>query len=160
MAAAKKKTVKKKLAKKKTATTRKILKKVLKKISASEKKEMITHITDATQKQLQKIGDKVSATKEKDIGILKDLAKKIRLFANDATELTKIKITIHNLKHEHDSMLKVMGENLFNMHKSKKVKNVDTKFKYDFNKLEAIEKEIADKEKIVDELSHELSSIE
>ncbi len=159
MATTKKKTTKKKTSSKKSVKKRTV-KKPVKKISHSEKREMFDHITDATKTQLKKIGNKTGSSKEKEIGILKDLAKKIRLFANDATELTKLKIEIHNLKHDHDAMFKVMGENLFNMHKSKKVKNVDSKFKFDFKALEELEKKIAEKEEKVSELSAELKSIE
>jgi DNA polymerase II small subunit/DNA polymerase delta subunit B len=155
MATAKKKTVKKK-----TASNRKSPKKAPKKISASEKKEMLAHISETTQTQLKKISDKISASKEKDISILKDLAEKIRRFAGEATDLTKIKIEIHNLKNEHDNLLKVMGENLWNMHKAGTVKNVAKKFRYDFQKLEEIEKKIAEKEEEAAGITLDLKSIE
>ena len=142
-----------------TAVKKKPARKKPKKAASDEAAEMVSHISDATQKQIRKLGKKIISTKDKEKLLLKDITEKVRNFANQATQLTKLKIELHNLNEEHENLLKLMGDNLWNMHKANKVTNIKSKFKYDFKRLEEVESEIADKEKTASEVTASLKSI-
>lgn len=116
-------------------------------------------VSESTRDQIRKIKDKLSDTADKGAMAIKEVAEKIHLFASEATELTKLKIELHNLHKEREKFLLLMGEQLRNLHKSDKVKNIKTKFKYDFQKLDEIEANISEKEKEVTRYSAVLKSI-
>lgn len=90
--------------------------------------------------------------------LIKDITKQVRDFAKLAAQLTKLKIDLHNIKQEHENVLRLMGENLWNMHKADQLRNVKSKFAYDFSKLAALEEELSYIEKetsrIQDILNH------
>ena len=127
--------------------------------SSADTGEMISHLSEATQKQLKTLGEKLSSAKDKEKVVIMDIAEKVRQFANKATQLTKIKIDIHNLKEEHESLLKLMGENVWNMYKTDNLKNIKSKFTYDFERLKEVESELAEKEKTSSEITKGLKSI-
>jgi len=120
---------------------------------------MISHISKVTQRQIRNLGDKVISAKDREKLLLKDITEKVRNFANKATQLTKLKIELHNLREEHEDLLKVMGDNLWNMHKADKMSNIKSKFKYDFKRLAELESEIADKKKTASEIAAYLKTI-
>ena len=141
------------------ATKKKPARKKTSKVSSNEAGEMISHISNATQRQIRNLGEKVISAKERETILLKDITEKVRNFARNATKLTKLKIELHNLGEEHEDLLKVMGDNLWNMHKADKVTNIKSKFKYDFKRLAELESEIADKKKTASEITGILKSI-
>ena len=154
------KTKKKRASKSRTSTTaKKTARKKTSKVSSNEAGEMISHISDATQMQIRNLKEKVISAKDREKIILKDITEKVRNFANKATQLTKLKIELHNLQEEHEDLLKVMGDNLWNMHKADKVTNIKSKFKYDFKRLAELESEIAGKKKTVVEITGILKNI-
>ena len=142
-----------------TASTKKAARKKTSKVSSNETREMISHISKVTQRQIRNLGDKVISAKDREKLLLKDITEKVRNFANKATQLTKLKIELHNLREEHEDLLKVMGDNLWNMHKADKVTNIKSKFRYDFKRLEDLESEINKKKKSASEIIAYLKTI-
>lgn len=116
-------------------------------ITSGKAVEIVSHISDATKKQLQIVGKRLQTAKEKEARSLQDISGKIRQFVITTSQLTKLKIEIHNLKEEHENLLQVMGENLWNMHKAGKTTRIQSKFKYDFQKLKDLEKELSAKKR-------------
>lgn len=138
--------------------TRKQLETLGKKFSEAADKGM--HDTlDTTRKQLGNLGEKMHEAADKGIHFVKDLAEEVHRFATDATEITKIKIEIHNLKKERDSILMVMGQRLKNMYHARKLANIRSKFKSDMSRLDEIEADIAGKEKEAKKLSLHIRKI-
>jgi hypothetical protein len=138
--------------------TRKQLETLGKKLSEATDKGM--HDTlDTTRQQLGKLGEKLHEAADRGIHLVKDLAEEVHRFATDATEMTKIKIEIHNLKKERDSILMVMGQRLKNMYHARKLTNVRSKFKSDMSRLDEIESDIAGKEKEAKKLSLDIRKI-
>ncbi len=153
-------TKKKRASKSRTSTsTKKSVRKKTRKVTSNETGEMISQISDVTQRQIKRLGEKISSAKEREKLLLKDITAKVRNFASKATQLTKLKIELHNLQEEHEDLLKVMGDNLWNMHKADKVTNIKSKFKYDFKRLSELESEIAAKKKTASEITGILKSI-
>lgn len=114
---------------------------------------------DTTKKQLGKLGERLHEARNKGIHFAREIAEEVHRFATDATELTKVKIEIHNLKKERETLLQLMGEKLKNLYHSGQLKNVQSKFSYDLNKLEEIESAIIEKEKDAESLSLDIRSI-
>lgn len=114
---------------------------------------------DTTKKQLGKLGDRLQDARNKGMHFAREIAEEVHRFATGATELTKIKIEIHNLKKERETLLQLMGEKLKNLYHSDQLTDVKTKFSYDLNKLEEIEATIIEKEKDADSLSLDIRSI-
>lgn len=138
--------------------TRKQIETLGKKFSEATDKGM--HDTlDTTRKQLGKLGEKMHEAADKGIHIVKDLAEEVHRFATDATEKTKLKIEIHNLKKERDSIFLVMGQRLTNMYHARKLTNVRSKFQGDVSRLDEIEADIAAKEKESEKLSLDIRKI-
>ncbi len=138
--------------------TRKQLEVLGKKFSEASEKGM--HDTlDTTRKQLGKLGEKLHEATDKGMHIVKDLAEEVHRFAFDATEMTKIKIEIHNLKKERDSIFLIMGQRLRNMYHARKLSNVRAKFKDDMKRLYEIEEAISVKEKEASKLSLDIRKI-
>jgi hypothetical protein len=130
--------------------------------------ERITHISDtkeahdllnATRSQLGKLGDKLHEAADKGMHMMKDIAEEVHRFSHDATELTRIKIEIHNLKSDKNNLLTLMGEKLSNLYKANKLSNIKPKFKYDFSKLNELDKKISERTKEADILSLNLKEI-
>ncbi|MBC8412388.1 MAG: hypothetical protein ISR96_09095 [Nitrospira sp.] len=115
---------------------------------------------DKLDSSLHTLRDKLSKAAEKGVNAIKEVAEKIHLFADDATELTKRKIEYHNLQKEHEKLLILMGIQLRNMNKSNTLNNVKNKFKYDFQKLNDIETELIVIESEIEKLTSELKAIE
>ncbi len=122
-------------------------------------RETSHHKLDNTKARLKELGDKLSEAADKGVHAIKEVAEKIHQFAGEATDLTKLKIELHNLQKEREKFLILMGEQLRNLHKSNKLRNIQTKFKYDFKKIDEIETSIAEKEKEVSRLASDLKSI-
>ncbi|MCK5512303.1 MAG: hypothetical protein KAI96_05815 [Thermodesulfovibrionia bacterium] len=138
-------------------TMRKQLKKLVDKLH--EEKDVIPHLSDTTRVQLKKLGDKLHEASDKGVHVAKEIAEKIRLFANETTEITKIKIELHSLKKQRENLLLLMGEQLRNLYKSHQLTHIQTKFTYDFKKLDELEATIAEKEKGIKKTSSNLKTI-
>jgi uncharacterized coiled-coil protein SlyX len=138
-------------------TMREQLKKLGDKIH--EEKDAIPHLSDATREQLKKLGDKLHTASDKGVHVARDVAEKIRLFANEATEITKRKIELHKLKKQRESLLLLMGEQLRNLYKAHQLTHIETKFTYDFKKLDELEATITEKEKAIKKASSTLKAI-
>ena len=115
--------------------------------------EGMPHMSDETREQLKRLGDKLSVAADKGMHVAKDVAERVRHFATEATELTKLKIEIHKLKSDPDRLLLKMGERLWNLNKSKKLKDIGSVFKNDFKKLDGFKADIASKEKEAGKIS-------
>ncbi len=116
-------------------------------------KAITPHISDSTREQLKKMGDKLSETTDKGVHMTKDVTERIRHFTSEASKLTKLKIEIYKMKSRRDNLISAMGEKLFKLHKTKKMKNVQTAFKTDFKKLDELKTNISKKEKEVSKIS-------
>ena len=73
--------------------------------------------------------------------------------AIDAADLTRLKVDIHRLKGDRDRIFTVMGEKLWEMRDSEKMKDLLSSFEADFNKLQALIDEIKEKEKAASKIS-------
>jgi len=113
----------------------------------------LTDFTSSTRDELKKLGDKIHEAADRGVHIVKDIAEEVQRYAKDATERTRIKIELHNLKAERDKLYTLMGEQLRNLYKSKKLTNINRRFKEDFKRLDELEKEINEHEKQAGELA-------
>ncbi len=113
----------------------------------------LTDFTDSTRDELKKLGDRIHEAADRGVHIVKDIAEEVHRYAKDATERTRIKIELHNLKAERDKLYTLMGEQIRNLYKSKKLTNINRRFKADFKKLDDLEKAINEHEKKAAELS-------
>jgi hypothetical protein len=81
------------------------------------------------------------------VHLARDIAEDVQKFARDATNLTKVKIELHNLREEKENLYSLMGQHLINLYREKKLTKIATRFKDDFKKLNELESAIAEKEK-------------
>jgi DNA-binding PadR family transcriptional regulator len=148
------KTVKKttrKTAKKKTARKKKTA--YLDDVESSMEKLALDDFAETTKEELKHLGDKIHEATDKGVHVARDIAEEVRRFTRDATELTKLKMEIHHLKVERDKLYKLMGEQLRNLHKVRKLGNIRSRFKDDFQRLDELEAELADREKMASGIS-------
>ena len=143
-----KKTVRKKRTAAKTPRKRRTPKKdiPLAEIESSLEKEALNDFTQKTKKELKVLGDKIHEATDKGVHVVKDIAGHVQRFAQDATELTKLKIELHNLRNERAKLYSLMGEQLRNLYISKKLTGLKKRFKADFKKLDELEAAISEKE--------------
>ena len=125
----------------------------LEEVESSMEGIALTDFAETTKEQLKKLGDIVHEATDKGVHVVKDIAEEVQRFARDKTELTKIKIELHHLKAEREKLFTLMGEQLRNLYKSKKLTDIKKRFKADFEKLEELEKTIDEHEKQAGELS-------
>jgi hypothetical protein len=118
-----------------------------------EDKDIMPQMSDATREQLKKLGDKLGEATDKGVTVAKDIAERVRHFASEATELTKLKIEIHKLKSSRDRLIFTVGEKLISLYKARKFSNVETTFADDFKKLDDIKTKLSEKEKAVRKIS-------
>ena len=144
----KKRTSKKKTVKRKT--TRKIIESEvpLDEVESSMEGMALTDFAETTKEELKKLGDKIHEATDKGVHIVRDIAGHVQRFASDATELTKLRIDLHSLKNERTKLYTLMGEQLRNLYLSKKLTNIQKRFKDDFTRLDELEAVIAEKEKL------------
>jgi hypothetical protein len=144
-----KKTVRKKRTAAKTPGKRRTPKKdiPLAEIESSMEEKALSDFTEKTKKELKVLGDKIHEATDKGVHVVKDIAGHVQRFAQDATELTKLKIDLHNLRNERSKLYSLMGEQLRNLYMSKKLTGIKKRFKDDFERLDELETAIAEKEK-------------
>ena len=107
----------------------------------------------SSEEKLRKVGDRLSEAADKGVETLREVFGKVRDFSVDAAELTRLKVEIHRLKSDRDRMLTVMGEKLWELRESDKMKGLKTIFEDDFKKLEDLIKDIEKKEKTASKIS-------
>jgi len=139
-------TTKKKRAVSKTARKRRVKKSdvPLGEVESSMEEMALDDFAETTKEDLRKLGEKIHEATDKGVHMVKDIAEHVQRFASDATELTKLKIELHNLKNERTKLYTLMGEQLRNLHISKKMTNINKRFKEDFKRLDELEADIAE----------------
>jgi hypothetical protein len=105
-------------------------------------KEKIT-----AEEKLKKVGDRLSVAADKGVDLLKEVFGKVKDFSVDAAELTRLKVEIYHLKNERERLLTVMGEKLWQIRDSYKLKAIEPLFTEDFKKLKEFDTAIQTKEK-------------
>lgn len=172
-------------AKKKTTPRKKTAARNIEKPLAVETKRSSELKLDNILEQLKELGDRVTTTTDKNfhealesagtqfrtfrnrlneaadksVSAVKDVVEKIHQFSSEATDLTKIKLELHNLQREHEKLLLLIGEQVRNMYKANKLTNIRSKLKYDLKKLDELESGIDEKEKEVNRLAADLKTI-
>ncbi len=146
----KKQTPKKQAAKKKTVT-----KKEPEEVKTNAKAEPKAEPQEdqTTEERLRKAGDRLSDAADRGVEVLRDVFGKVKDFSVDAAELTRLKVDIYRLKGDRDRMLTIIGEKLWEMRDSDKMKGIKSLFEEDFQKLEELHKDIEKKEKTASKIS-------
>jgi hypothetical protein len=119
----------------------------VKDIKSSMEKMALLDFTESTKEELRKLGEKIHEATDKGVHLARDIAEDVQKFARDATNLTKVKIELHNLREEKENLYSLMGQHLINLYREKKLTKIATRFKDDFKKLGELESAIAEKEK-------------
>ena len=157
-------TAKKKMtARKKTAARKKVsAKKVrsrkkrepsLEEVEYSMEKMALSDFAESTKEELKKLGDKIHEATDRGVSVVKEIADEVQRFAKDKTELTRLKIDLHNLRAEREKLYTLMGEQLVNLYKAKKLSNLKTRLKADFARYDELQSFIDEKEKLAAKLS-------
>ena len=149
-----KKTAKK--AAKKTAkkTTSKItVKDTMDTIKQKTGKMSLSDFAQSTKDELMKLGDRIHEAADKGIHVVHDIADDVHSFAKNATDLTKLKIDLHNLKEERTKLYALMGEQLRNLYITNKLSGIKIRMKADFARLDELESSIDEKQKLASRLS-------
>jgi ElaB/YqjD/DUF883 family membrane-anchored ribosome-binding protein len=128
-------------------------------VNSDNVNSIISNISDVTGRQLKRLRKGLGSATEKETNVLKDISEKVHQFANKETELTRLKIELPNLKEEHEGLLRVMGENLWNMHRANRMTRLKSKFKYDFKRLQEVEAEIKEKKRTAARITTFLKNI-
>lgn len=122
-------------------------------IESSMEEMALSNFAETTKAELKKLSDKIHEATDKGVHVVKDIADHVQRFANDATELTKLKIELHSLRNERTKLYTLMGEQLRNLFVSKKLTKIKTRFADDFKKLQELETAIAEKEERASRMS-------
>ncbi|UCF65038.1 MAG: hypothetical protein JSW33_04195 [bacterium] len=117
------------------------------------KESTTTQKTETTDEKIKKVGDRLSEVADRGVDVLKEVFGKVKDFSVDAAELTRLKVDIHRLKGDRDRMYTVMGEKLWELRDSDKLRELKTLFEGDFKKLETLHSEIKEKEKLASKIS-------
>ncbi len=112
----------------------------------TDTKEKTPYISDATREQLSKLGDKLGEATDKGVHVARDVAEKVRHFAIEATELTKLKIEIHKFKSSRDKLICEMGSKVWALYESKTLSDIQEVLIGDFQEMERLRAAIANKE--------------
>jgi len=115
-------------------------------IESLMEKMALSDFAESTKEELKKLGDKIHEATDKGMHLAKEIAEDVQQFARDATNLTKVKIELHNLKSEKEKLYSLMGQHLSNLYKEKKLTKIATRFRDDFKKLNELESAIEQKE--------------
>ena len=157
-----KKTVKKTAKKTAKKSAKKSAKKTKSKITVKDTMDAIRQKTgnmslsdfaQSTKDQLMKLGDRIHEAADKGIHVVHDIADDVHSFATNATDLTKLKIDLHNLKEERTKLYSLMGEQLRNLYLTNKLSGIKTRMKADFARLDELESSIDEKQKLATRLS-------
>ena len=113
----------------------------------------LSDFAHSTKEELIKLGDRIHEAADKGIHVAHEIAEDVNTFAKNATELTRLKIDLHNLKEEKDKLYTLMGEQLRNLYKIDKLSRIKTRMKDDFLRLDELESLINEKEQRVSDIS-------
>jgi hypothetical protein len=116
-------------------------------------KMTLSDYAQSTKEELIKLGDKIHEATDKGIHVAHDIAEDVHKFAKNASELTKLKIDLHNLKEEKQKLYALMGEQLRNLYKTDKLSRIKSRMKSDFIRLDELESLITEKEKLASKIS-------
>ena len=122
-------------------------------IEASMEKMALKDFAKKTRDDLTKLGDKIHEATDRGMHVVKEIAEEVQRFAKDATERTRIKMELHNLKGERDKLYALMGEQLRNLYRSNQLSSLKKRFRADFEKLDELEHAIEEHEQTDRELS-------
>ncbi len=103
----------------------------------------------AKQESKSEFWGKVSGTAGKGLESLKKGVEKVTHFAGSSAKLAKLKLEIHNLKIESESLSSQAGEKLWKMSKEKRLEKLETTFATEFKKMAGLQKQIHMTEKQV-----------
>jgi hypothetical protein len=118
-------------------------------IESSMEKMALSDFAESTKRELKKLGDRIHEAADKGVHLARDIAEDVQKFARDATDMTKAKIELHNLKTEREKLYSLMGQHITNLYKENKLTKIKTRFKDDFAKLDELEAAIDEKKKLV-----------
>lgn len=99
------------------------------------------------------VGDKLGEAAQKSMDAARDILEKVRFFASGATELTRLKIDVANLKSDRKRFIEEMGEKVWQLQKSGKLDKASDELKPTFQKVEDLESRISEKEKEIKKVS-------
>jgi len=116
-------------------------------------KKSLSDLAQSTKEELIKLGDKIHEATDKGIHVAHEITEDVNRFAKNATELTKLKIDLHNLKEEKEKLFSLMGEQLRNLYKTDKLSRIKSRMKADFIRLDKLESLIDEKEKLASRIS-------
>ncbi len=108
---------------------------------------------ETTEEKIKRAGDILSDAADKGVDIARDIFKRVRHFSSEATELTKLKIEIRNLKGQREKLFNEMGGGLWDLFKTGKMADVEGTFADKFQRLKEIEDAIAEKEESAKNIS-------
>ncbi len=157
-----KKTTKKTTKKAAKKAAKKSVKKTTSKITIKDTADAIRQKTgymslsdfaQSTKAELLKLGDRIHEAADKGINVMHDIADDVHSYAKNTTDLTKLKIELHNLKEERTKLYSLMGEQLRNLYVTKKLSGIKTRMKADFARLDELEASIDEKQKLAAKLS-------
>ena len=115
--------------------------------------EEVAAAEDKPRNLLDDIKEKLSEAANKGIEALKVGSERASQFANEATNLARLKIDLRNLKEERNRVYKRVGEGLWNAYKAENLSNVQELFAEEFQRLEELKDKIAATEQQVEEIS-------
>jgi hypothetical protein len=125
----------------------------LQEVDSSMEKMALSDFAESTKKELKRLGDRIHEAADKSVHLAKDIAGDVQKFARDATDLTRTKIDLHNLRAEREKLYSLMGQHITNLYKENKLTKIKTRFKDDFAKLDELEAAIDEKNKLAERLS-------
>lgn len=117
------------------------------------KTEKETPPDESTEEKIRRVGDKISEAADRGVEVIRDVFGKVKDFSVDAAELTKLKVEIHRLKSDRDRLHTVIGEKLWDLRNSDKIRDIQSLFANDFKKLEELNETIKKKEKDASKIS-------
>jgi hypothetical protein len=112
----------------------------------------LSDFVKTTKDELKKLGEKIHEATDKGVHVVKEIAEEVHHYAKDKTELTRLRIELHNMKEERDNLYSLIGQQLRNMYKSNRLSYVKKKFKTEFDRLDELDREIGEHEKHAGEL--------
>lgn len=112
----------------------------------TDTEEKTPYISAASREQLSKLGDKLGVAADKGVHVAKDMAEKVRHFAIEATELTKLKFETHKFKSARDKLIYEMGSKVWALYESKTLSEIQDVLMGDFQEMERLGSAIANKE--------------
>lgn len=127
-------------------------------VESSMDRIAIKEFAESARADMKRLGDKIHDAADQGIHVVKEIAKEVRKFSLNATDLTKVKVDLHNLSKEKERRYALLGKKLKKLYNTQKLTNIKSKFNKDFEKLGKIESEIAQKKKLETRLSKSIGT--